>query len=293
MKKGIALLITLFFITLLGALILENQKITEETFQNTEQNRFLIQSNVALKDTLKLLKNMSAFITDQTTFDYFLQIGELQLSDPDSEIELTLQYEKANHTININKLSTDWENPNQFYELLDELLIQEAITDPPFFIAILQDTLDADTNERIYGSEIADDKPFLQQRIASWEQFQEILDHYQKERNDPRIQSIDWRVYINFEHDSLDFNYADPKLLDMMLPNTYIDSRIHEKTYANYDELDFLTADDANRSQSFGVGFYVPVIACNLIFTQFGYNSRIKFFYDLKEKKAYGFEYEI
>lgn len=294
MRSGVALLITLFFVALLGVLVMKNQEITEQAFARAEGSRFLVQNSVMMEDALAILAQTSTYVTDADTFDVFLGFSGFSISDQPSEIELELTFERASGTYNINKIMDENSTADQkTYDLFHDLLLYEGLTDPAFFLALLLDTIDEDTNERTYGSEIAENRPFRQGAIVSWTHFEQIKRYYREQRNDTQVDKIPWKSYINFHEESMDFNYVQPKLLDLMLPDVSIDSMIHTTRYDSFDDIDFMTSDDIALAKSFGMNLFEPVVRCNLIFTQFGYNSHAQFTYNLKKRRVYDFDIQI
>jgi hypothetical protein len=298
-RRGIALLITIAFITAIAALIAIAGGILQQGFDSARHKGFLIQSNVMLSNIYTLLHQNTAEVKDADTLDILLNMP-LFFSNKQSGISAGMTFTSDADTVNINRLLSssapkadglpiplrgDYEN------YLDRILAYYNVSDPFLLISLIADTLDKDTNERVTGSEIAlEDPDFTQGHIYNLHQFRRILAVYERETRDFSVEKVPWNKLIGFRNDDIDFNHVTPETLRFMLPGLapslltrMTTGRV--RTYAKFEELP-LSPVDIKVLQAFNVNFYDPAVQVNM--SLFGDKQKVSytFVYNLSKHEA-------
>jgi len=166
------------------------------------------------------------------------------------------------------------------------------------FLAMIEDTLDKDLDERIPGSEIAlYDKRFAQESIENFKKFWMLIKHYVLLTADPNIYTIPWKDILGLYSKKIDFNYISPILLGYMLP--YVDAEEIKKltiakpaNFSDWKDLP-LAKEDKDRLKKYDISFFVPVVEGNLSIKQGDQKSFARFVYDIKQKKVVDIGFKI
>ncbi|NWF66095.1 MAG: hypothetical protein HXX81_01370 [Campylobacterales bacterium] len=293
MKKGIALLITIFLIMLLTLAILKSTDITDKYFKNVQRLSFFIQANKSLLDTIEVLKLTTKDINSSEAL-FILQALPILVEDKQSSMKLSLELNSGANRLNINRLIDSNNTINQpFYDLLQNILMKYEVMDSSYFFSILLDTLDNDSEERIFQSEIIIDEPFFTNgKIVSIEHLKYILDYYVEKRDDINIKKIPWNEFFDFESQNSDFNYLDYRLINFIVQGIANDNTFHDEIFHNYEEIG-LTDEDKKKFESIKINFFEPLLNCRMKFNYLDQQITIDFLYDIKNKKAYNFEVKI
>ncbi len=298
-RRGIALLITIAFITAIAALIAVAGGILKQGFDSARHKGFLIQSNVMLSNIYTLLYQNTGDIKDADTLDILLNMP-LFFNTKQNGLSAGITFASDADTVNINRLLSS--NPpkadglpvplNGDYEsYLDRLLSYYNVSDPFLLISLIADTLDTDTNERVTGSEIALENPdFTQGHIYNMHQFRRILAVYERETRDFSVEKIPWDKVIGFRNDAIDFNHITPETLQFMLPDLVPSlltkmTTARVRTYAKFEELP-LSPEDLKILQAFNVTFYDPAVQVTM--SLFGDKQKVSytFVYNLSKHEA-------
>ncbi|NPA56091.1 MAG: hypothetical protein GXO40_06975 [Epsilonproteobacteria bacterium] len=191
MKKAVALIITLVFVTFfihkIAQFLQDYRQYTQDTYHYVLQDRLII------KDIKQILSSIDI---DANTLDYLFQT--YPISSKNDNFKLRVCITPLSDKLNINELALIPQK-KAIIQYLTNVLNFYHVYDPQYFIDLLLDTIDKDTQERNPPSEIAlYDKTFLNGKIYNYKHFAKILDFYAKNREDKRIYLVKWRDLIYF-----------------------------------------------------------------------------------------------
>ena len=299
MKKSIVLLITLALIVAISALIAVGLMKVDEGAKSVEKKHFLIQTLTFTQNAVDILGKKRGDINSSDGFEMLL-LTPIELKS--KEISLNLAFDSAAKGINPNNFLKKVQNKftiNPDYVLLfDRILQSENVQNKELFLAMIEDTLDKDLDERIPGSEIAlYDKRFAQGSIENFKKFMQIIDHYVRLSEDGNIYKIPWREILSFHAKKIDFNYISPKLLHYMLP--YLDSEGIKKVttakkinYTDWKDLP-LAKEYKDTLKRYDISFFVPILEANMSVKQADRTGFAHFVYDINQKKVLDIAYKI
>lgn len=263
MRKGVALLVTLTLLAGVATLVLKGFTLSKSFFDDANEIKSIYQISALKKDMEKILPLVLKDINDTEAFDFLFSrpfpIGN-------DTFPLVVSFKPTQNRLNVNLLlKKDGETDKNFYAIFDDILIKNNIADSSFFLNLLLDTIDSDTKERVYGSEIVKTQHFFRDgKIHSFEHFKKIQDYYAMQRNDKNIYKIKWRELIGFENQTLDINFASKNLLQYLLPNIYIDDYFSKATYDSYESLG-AAKEEEERLGALGVVFSTKRVAITVI----------------------------
>ena len=299
MRTSIVLLITLALIVAISSLIAIALNIIDKAAKETQKKHFLIQTGVFVNNIAQILARKSGEINSTDGLDLLIA---LPMELKTEEINIAIEFTSAAYGLNPNNFITiknKKRSINPDYVLLfDRILQSKNVQNKELFIAMIEDTLDKDLEERIPGSEIAlYDKRFAQGVIENYKKFSMIIDHYVRLSEDPNIYKIPWKKIISFYSKTVDFNYITPELLSYLLP--YLDKEAimnlttnKKQVFHNWKELP-LASEYKKILKKYHITFYAPVIKGVLKVEQAGEKSFAKFIYNIKEKKVKDIAYKI
>jgi len=305
-RRGIALLITIAFITAIAALIAVAGGILNRSFTDTSRKSSFVQGNVMLSDIQTLLRQNTKDINDSATLDILLSLP-LFFGNKEAGVSTDLSFASDASAVNVNLLvekgtgkaagayaplpmraayRTYFERVLQFYNVADTELL----------LAMIADAIDDDLDERLPGSEIALQAPdFTQGRIFDLHHFRQILAAYKRQTLDYSVDAIPWETLIGFRNTGIDFNHITADTLRFIAPD--IDETTLADLTTNRVDLYEQTADlplspeDVKMLEDMNVTFYSPRIVGNL--HVLGENRKVSytFAYDLSTQQVSQFAF--
>ena len=292
MRKSVVLLITLAIIVAISALVYSGLSIVDKAFSEVEKKHSLIQTDIFFKSLIDVLKKRSKEINSSEGLEVLIYMPIELISD---EIEARVEFDSAAKGINPNnflKVENKKEQINPDYVLLFDRILQRAdVLNKELFIAMIEDSLDKDFDERVPGSEIAlYDRRFRQGSIENFKKFDMLIKHYILLTEDGNINKIPWKSILSFYSKEIDINYISPILVEYILP--YEDLELIKKVFINktsiYKDVNDLPLpkEDKEELKKFDVSGYVPIIEGNLTIKQGKNVSFARFVYDIKNKKV-------
>ena len=295
MRKAIALLITLAFVTAIISLVGISAAIFNNAFHKVSQKQFVIQSDIFLRDIKNILKTNVGDVNDSTGLYYLLALP-FGITDKENDINIDITFSSDSSKVNINKIADTNQTLGKIYlDSLENAMIYYNVIDRAFLTALILDTIDKDKEERIFGSEIIlEDRFFKNGPIEDMAHWKRIMDYYKKMREDPSVDKIPWEKIISFNNDKIDYNYASVDALWFMLKNKTRESLVPPKTqkkelYNSFEDLRF-NAEDQEILKKFGVVFFSPNVVCKANMQIGNQTGDISFSYNLKTKEASNFE---
>ena len=299
MRKSIVLLITLALIVAISSLIYIGFEILDQGSKETEKKRTLIQSTLFFSRLIEILKQREGDINSSEGMETLIL---LPIELKNEEVEIRVEFDSAAKGINPNNFLKKRANKNvidpNYVLLFDRILQTYNVQSKDLFIAMIEDTLDKDLDERMPGSELAlYDKRFAQGSIENKRKFQILVDSYVRMTEDGNIKKVPWDDLLSFYAKRIDINYISPKLLRFILP--YLDEEAIRKLTSErdrlYEKIDDmrLAKEDRDELKKYDVSTFVPVVFGELEMELGDRKGRVRFIYDIKQKKVLNIEEKI
>ncbi len=283
MKKGIALLITLGFITLLTALIAYLFSINEELFGTFEDIDTINQSAILFEDYKRILDSKIEKIENDTDLEgLFLTIPPVV--DPKSGLSTQVSIEPLSNKMDLNRIFYKGKIDKSIIKFLENVSEIYNISDIHFLISLILDTVDTDDEEREPYSEIVlEDKKFSNGKVVNSAHFFKLLNYYAKNIHDDSVLKVPWDKMVYFGSGKKGF--LDCDRMSRELENAL-----------GLDIENFRGCDDLNTTQNhkialdFNLKRYNKVLNYEIL-VKIGYQlddkeDEISFFYDIKNKKV-------
>ena len=297
-RPAIALIITLFFIMAMTLLVGISSGLSDSALKRVEKERFLIQANRISHDVVTILNQITKDLNSSDDLDMLIDLPVL-LDDEVSGMHVEITFESASSRLNINSLvDENGTIQKEYYNLLENVLINNQVLDPSLFLSLVADTIDSDIEERIVDSEIATLDPFYSNgEIIDMKHFNKIIQKYIEMRDDLAINQIPWSKLISTVGKDIDINHVTPELFAEIFPN-FAPDEVLEYTLGRkdtYNKMEDLEVDDITKEYllKLGVSFYEPLVKCNVLLKVNEQTGIISFYYDLSGKNASEFNIEI
>jgi len=294
-RRGVALLITLFFIIAITAAVGVSLMNLKKSGDELHEARFLLQSSAVVEDIIALMGEADKLgvVSDAESLNIFLLTAgfiPLELKELLVKIEIT----SAMGHVNINTLSRSTELQQALIEYMSRLNVQDAY----YMNDLILDCTGG--HKEVYKTNIFDEMPELyRERIVSKRHFEKVIDFYVRERHDNTVANLLWVELVRFDDSNVtrvDANYITPALWQMFLPNLdeqiLLDLSSGAVTYMSLDDLD-LSPDDRTRLAKFNLSFYEPIVHMDIEVFENNSSAHIAFDYDLSTKKGKHFEFGI
>ncbi len=294
-RRGVALLITLFFIIAITAAVGISLTNLKKSGDALHEARFLLQSGAVLEDVITLMKQADKLgaVADADSLSIFLLTAgfiPLELKELLVKIEVT----SAMGHLNINALSQS----KVLQEALIEYLARFNVQDAYYLSDLLIDSMDGYKNS--YKTNLFDEEPELyRERIVSRRHLDKILDFYTKERHDGAVNLVPWNDLIRYDENNIttvDANYITPALWQFYLPGIEEERALNmaagDVTYHTIDDLG-LSPDEKIHLSKHTIGYFKPTVHVDIEVRENNATSHIAFDYDLSTKKGKYFEFGI
>ncbi len=294
-RRGIALLITLFFIIAITAAVGVSLMNLKKSGEELHEARFLLQSGAVVEDVLALMKETDKLgaVSDAGTLSVFLFSAgfiPLELKELLVKIEIT----SAMGHVNINTLAASAE----FQKALIEYMVRFNVQDASYMIDLLIDCMGG--YKEVYKTNIFDEMPELyRERIVSKRHFKKVIDFYVLERHDNAVNKLPWDELIRFDDSNItavDANYITPALWQMYIPGLQEERALElasgEGMYNSLDDID-LSPEEKTELARFNLSFFQPTVRMDIEILENNSSAHIAFDYDLSSKKGKHFEFGI
>jgi len=295
MRRGVALLITIFFIIAITAAVGVSLMNLRKSGDELHQARFLLQTGAVLEDVLAMMKEADKLgaVTDAETLNLFLLTAgfiPLELKGVLVKIEMS----SAMGRININALKSS----QPFQQALMEYMVRFNVQDAVYMNDLLLDCMSGPKD--VYKTNIFDEIPELyRDRIVSKKHFDQIVDFYTRERHDNAVIKLPWERLIRFDDDNataIDANYITPALWQLLIPGLNEEHAMElasgEVIYNTLQDIDLQEEERAHLS-TFNPSFYQPVVHMEIEILENNSSANVAFDYDLTAKKGKHFEFGI
>ncbi len=294
-RRGVALLITLFFIIAITAAVGVSLMNLKKSGEELHEARFLLQSNAVIEDVLELMAQADKLgvVNDAESFNIFLLTAgfiPLELKELLVKIEIT----SAMGHININTLVTSPALKEALIAYMSRFNVQDAY----YLSDLLVDCMGG--YKDVYKTNIFDEMPELyRDRIVSRRHLDKILDFYVLERHDNAVMKLPWKELIRFDDSNataLDANYITPALWQMLVPGMEdeqaLDLAAGIMTYKSIDDIE-LSADEKVEVAKFNLSYFQPIVRMDIEILENNSSAHVVFDYDLTTKKGKHFEFGI
>jgi hypothetical protein len=298
-KKGIALLITLFFLMAITISIGVGFKHVNEAKSSIRGENFLLQTSIVLDDVLTFLKDspeLEMIKKDKsgTAFDVFLSQSEF-IPFELSGMKVGISIKSARSKINLNNLLDEKQKQDgqdtQKMAMFKSFLSQNNVN--LSYVGMLQDSVSKHDINYNPATGILDAKPgIFRDYITSIKHLQEINEYYKNTYYENSLSKIDFTELFYFDKSDqkycIDYFYMTAMTKSMIFNMSLEDAK-------NY-ELNFM---DEQKQQEDIYGFKLckkedrQFINVQLEIIQGEKTANISFEYDIQQAKGYNFSYEI
>ena len=294
-RRGVALLITLFFIIAITAAVGVSLMNLKKSGEELHEARFLLQSGAVVEDVLALMKETDKLgaVSDAGTLSVFLFSAgfiPLELKELLVKIEIT----SAMGHVNINTLAASAE----LQKALIEYMVRFNVQDASYLSDLLIDCMGG--YKEVYKTNIFDEMPELyRERIVSKRHFKKVIDFYVRERHDNAVNKLPWDELIRFDDSNItavDANYVTPALWQMYIRDLQEERALElasgEGMYNSLDDID-LSPEEKTELEKFKLSFFQPTVRMDIEILENNSSAHIAFDYDLSSKKGKHFEFGI
>jgi hypothetical protein len=297
-KKGIALLITLFFIMAITVSIGVGLKYVNSASDEVKSEDFLFQTRVVVDDILTLLKDseeLETIVKDNSAEGLFYFLSQAAFIPLDnSGLKINLEINSARAKFNPNSLNAESKDKEHaLREYMSSFMINNV------YIDILLDNMRGIKEDLTYNTDIFYDKPYLfRDYIASYKHLSEINDYYKKTYHENSLKNIDLQNLFYFSPNKdipIDVNYATTDVWEMILG---VDRQRAEQlsfgggNYVNIESIG-LSEEEEEKLLKFNISYFEPFLDVKLFIIQDEKSASISFEYDMRNKKGSNFSYEI
>jgi len=185
-KKAVVLLITLGFIAVITALVMQTVSLSKSSFDDLMSIKNQNQLSLYMLNLTNLLQSQN----ESDIKDYLVDQGDIPIFDEKSGVNISISCRSLDKRLNLNKLlSCDKEECDDVIKTYAKEL---ELADDDYFLALLKDTVAPQKNqERRSGSKIIlDDKTFSDGCILTYKTIEQIQEKYFAEVRDPNIFKI-------------------------------------------------------------------------------------------------------
>ena len=290
-KNAIALLLTLLFIMLITISITVGLKQVNKASSALENENFLFQSSIIVDDLLNLLKispELDAIESADAFRILLTNLTILPLEVPSAEV--SIEVASARSKLNINHFTNE-ERLEVLRNYLSRNLVDVSFTD------ILQDSMSGIKSDLSYKSTLFDQRPDLyRDYITSPEHLNELVDFYSNYYNDDSLEKIDMSGLFYFSDNKeykLDLNYLTPEVWDMLLAcGEDKATQLSLGIYNSIEDID-LSTNEKSIVEVFDTSFFEPYVDIVINIKKNDKTAKIRFEYDIKNKKGSNFVYDI
>jgi len=286
MKRGYALLVTLFLIFSISLILLKSLTLSNLSIKESGNFQRIVQLNLATKDTLNILKNSPELkdLNDTVEYDNFLAEYENIPFSIDKEDAILLSLEPSNTKININDIKS-WDS-SQKRDFINYLRAY-GVSSAEYFWDILQDALDQESR----ATALKEDMPLLaNQKISNKRVFDRLISYYIQNSSDLGILNVPWDKLIDFKGNGLDVNHMSCEVWRVIFGDRAdeIGGEIcHSKKVVKELNSTSFSKDDIKRLKRYKVSTNIRVVSVTIRLSKKNKNDIISTFdYDIDRKKA-------
>lgn len=215
-RQGFALIITMSVLSVVIALTIVLLSYFNEVKKDADTTKALIQANVYYAD---ILNQLGALGKNKKTFLNRFYRFPISLVSPDKRFNIFMQCATLSAGVNINWLSFEHKKGKQHLfqvsqSLFDTLSQQYEIEDADRLLEML--LIEIGGNKKFVSPT---QRRLIQKNgIISYQQFSNIISHYEVEVDDLKIVKIPWGKYFSFsgKTEKIDVEYSSAELISFL-----------------------------------------------------------------------------
>ena len=308
-KRGMALLITLFFIISITLAVGIGLKQVNEARSEIEKENFMIQSRVVLDDVLKILTKMSKEYSTQNDASgegfYTFLTESAFIPFESSGVKTSIEISSARAKLNVNAIADE----NLSTKVALESYFESRMIGLEY-MDMLFDVIKGRRVEPPYRTNIFYEKPLLFKEsnnyISSYENLKEINEFYKLSYHDNKIDKINFKNLFYFTSDnnySLDLNCMSSSVRDTIWASDVVyvedeqqnEESTEQSSNCNVDFCASLSKKQKKDLETKYNGTCKPQRHINVVVEvmQNKQSARIVFEYNMDSKKGSNFVYEL
>jgi len=309
-KRGIALLITLFFIISITLAVGIGLKQVNEARGEIERENFMIQTSVILDDVLKILTKMSKEYDVQNDADgegfYTFLAESAFIPFESSGVKTSIEISSARSKLNINVIADV--NRTTTKEALESYFEGRMIGIE--YVDMIFDVVRGKRVEQDYKTNIVYERPLLfkegKNYISSLENLKEINEFYKLSYHDNKIDKIAFENLFYFSGDnnySLDLNCIAQSAKDVIWASDVVyveDNELNEEDIeeGSYCDVSFCASLSEEEKTNLKLKYNatcIPQRHINVVVEvmQNNQSATIAFEYNMDSKRGSNFVYEL
>jgi hypothetical protein len=239
-RNGVVLFVTLMMMMLLMGIVGVFLTKTKESKDITTKEYAIVQTNIMMKNVADSLYEVKL---DQQTIFFASQVPlpiNFGLSNAVINIDSAQKYISIGALISATLNEKD-KKRDEIANTFISFLMKHKLKEPSFFLHILQDSIDDDSESRSgLDSEIVEFFPtFRQGNIFNKQHFDQIIDYYFDKSGDAQIYQVPFYDVFSFKNNRVDLNYASLEVLELLFDdmNGYVLQAInsHQDLYTDDD----------------------------------------------------------
>ena len=281
MKRGIALLITLFFVMAITLSMGIGFKYIKDTKDSVSEEQFLLQTSALVDDIQNILKNSKQLKEIKNSEDLSIFLAESSFIPLQyKNTQITLEFSSARGRLNINVLKD-----KQRLEIFKNYLLSKMVVVE--FADILLDSMSGIKEDLSYRTDIFNDNPNLfRDYVASDEHLDKLVQIYKNKYHDKHIEDLKMEKLFFADKDTttkVDLNFATSEVFQLMLGCSKERADELNTNAGSYKKLEDLHLNDDEKKMisKFKYSFYEPHLNIKLSTSQNNKHQSIEFRYDL------------
>jgi len=281
MRKGIALLITIFFVIAITLSIGLGFRYIKDAKESVSDEQFILQTSTVVEDLLTILKDSQQLkdIKDAQNLSTFLaESSFIPLNYKDTQITIEISSARAKLNLNIFKDKERLDVLKSYFQ--SNMIVVE-------FADILTDSMNGIKEDLSYKSDIFNNNPTLfRNYITSYEHLDKLNQIYKNKYHDNHIKNIeiDKLFFLSKDSDTkVDLNFVTSEVWEFMLGCSALKAEALSANNGSYKTIEDLNLNDAERKMlnKFKYSFYEPYLNIKLTISQNKKHQTIEFSYDL------------
>ena len=281
MRKGIALLITIFFVIAITLSIGLGFRYIKDAKESVSDEQFILQTSTVVEDLLTILKDSQQLkdIKDAQNLSTFLaESSFIPLNYKDTQITIEISSARAKLNLNIFKNKERLDVLKSYFQ--SNMIVVE-------FADILTDSMNGIKEDLSYKSDIFNNNPTLfRNYITSYEHLDKLNQIYKNKYHDNHIKNIeiDKLFFLSKDSDTkVDLNFVTSEVWEFMLGCSALKAEALSANNGSYKTIEDLNLNDAERKMlnKFKYSFYEPYLNIKLTISQNKKHQTIEFSYDL------------
>lgn len=300
-RRAIALMITVFFIMAITLSVGIALKYVNEAKKEISKESFMLQASSTLDDVLSILKKREELDTivkdsDKDAFYTFLS-GAAFIPLESSGINISIEISSARSKFNVNSLvENNTTKDKRVFALVNYLNNYQVNGE---YVNILIDSMRGIKEDMSYSSSLFNENPYLfRDYVTSMKHLYAINDFYAKTYNENSLNKIKFEDIFYFSKDKgtkIDLNYANKETWRLLLGCTELRAEQLSSLGGSYTDSKSLDlSDEENQTiNSFNVSYFEPYLDVKIEVSDSLNSAKIRFEYDMENKKGSNFVYEI